>query len=79
MKKWLEDGYPGYLPINTVYPPANGEKNGIKKELEDAADEQRVLLFPVYDTATAAGYHVIGWAAFVIDDVVKWSRQEPRD
>ncbi len=79
MKKWLEDGYPDYLPINTIYPPANGEKNGIKKQLEDAADDQRVLLFPVYDTASAStGYHVIGWAAFVIDDVVKWARQGPR-
>ena len=39
---------------------------------------QRVLLFPVFDTATEdEGYHVIGWAAFVIDDVVK-GRQEPR-
>ncbi len=33
-----------------------------------------MLLFPVYDTAHAtAGYHIIGWAAFVIDDVVKWN------
>jgi putative Flp pilus-assembly TadE/G-like protein len=76
MKKWLEDGYPDLLPIDTVYPPANGEKNGIKKQLEDAADAQRVLLFPVYDTATPAGYHVIGWAAFVIDEVVKWSGKD---
>ena len=74
MKDWIENGYPDFLPINTDYPPANGEKNGIKKELEDAADAQRVLLFPVYDTANAStGYHVIGWAAFVIDDVVKWT------
>ena len=54
MKDWLENGYPDYLPIDTDYPPANGEKNGIKKQLEDAADEQRMLLFPVYDTATAS-------------------------
>ena len=74
MKDWLENGYHDYLPIDTDYPPANGEKNGIKKQLEDAADAQRVLLFPVYDTANAStGYHVIGWAAFVIDDVVKWT------
>jgi Flp pilus assembly protein TadG len=73
MKDWLENGYPDALPIDTVYPPANGEKNGIKKQLQDASDAQRVLLFPVYDTATAAGYHVIGWAAFVIDEVVEWT------
>jgi hypothetical protein len=77
MKKWLEDGYPDYLPINTSYPPANGEKNGIKTQLEDAADERRVLLFPVYDTAgESSGYHVIGWAAFVIDDVVTWAGKD---
>ena len=74
MKDWLENGYTDFLPINEDYPAANGEKNGIKKQLEDAADAQRVLLFPVYDTANAStGYHIIGWAAFVIDDVVKWT------
>ena len=73
MKNWLTNGYPDYLPINSTYPPANGEKNGIKTQLQDAARTQRVLLFPVYDTATSAGYHIIGWAAFVIDDVVKWA------
>jgi hypothetical protein len=76
MKKWLEDGYTDYLPIDTTYPPANGEKNGIKQQLQDAADEERVLLFPVYDSATTAGYHVIGWAAFVIDDIGKWAGKE---
>jgi hypothetical protein len=77
MKDWLENGYSDYLPVNTDYPAANGEKNGIKQELEDAADEQRVLLFPVYDSANAStGYHVIGWAAFVIDEVVKWTGHE---
>jgi hypothetical protein len=77
MKDWLENGYPDSLPVNTDYPPANGEKNGIKQELEDAADDERVLLFPVFDTASAStGYHVIGWAAFVIDDVVKWTGHE---
>ena len=74
MKDWLTDGYPDALPINTFYPPANGEKNGIKKELEEAADEQRTLLFPVFDLAQSPdGYRVIGWAAFVIDEVVKWN------
>jgi Flp pilus assembly protein TadG len=74
MKDWLENGYPDPLTINTDYPPANGEKNGIKQELEDAADEGRVLLFPVFDSASAAtGYHIIGWAAFVIEDVIEWT------
>jgi Putative Flp pilus-assembly TadE/G-like len=77
IKSWIEDGYPEHLPINTDYPPANGEKNGIKQELEDAADEERVLMFPVFDSASAStGYHVIGWAAFVIDEVVTWTGNE---
>jgi hypothetical protein len=79
MKDWLENGYPDYLPINTYYPPANGEKNGIKKELEDAADEQRTLLFPVFDPdKSISAYYVIGWAAFVIDDVVAWTGHDHR-
>jgi Putative Flp pilus-assembly TadE/G-like len=74
LKSWIEDGYTDYLPVNTDYPPVNGDKNGIKKQLEDAADEQRTMLFPVFDTASAStGFHVVGWAAFVIDEVVKWS------
>ena len=76
MKNWLDNGYPDFLPVNTIYPPANGEKNGIKSQLQSAADAQRVLLFPVYDTATVTGYHVIGWAAFVIDDIGKWAGKE---
>ena len=76
MKNWLDNGYPDFLAINTIYPPANGEKNGIKSQLQSAADAHRVLLFPVYDTATVTGYHVIGWAAFVIDTIGKWAGKE---
>jgi hypothetical protein len=77
IKDWIEDGYQDYLPVDTDYPPGTGEKNGIKKALEDAADEERVLMFPVFDSASAStGYHVIGWAAFVIDEVVKWTGNE---
>jgi hypothetical protein len=77
IKDWIEDGYQDYLPVDTDYPPGTGEKNGIKKALEDAADEERVLMFPVFDSASAStGYHVIGWAAFVIDEVVKWTGKE---
>jgi hypothetical protein len=82
MKCWVEQGYSdkcgdtNYLPVDVYYPDASGEKNGIKKELEDAAAQKRVLLFPVFDTADATGFHVIGWAAFVIDNVVKWAGSE---
>jgi hypothetical protein len=74
MKDWIAQGYPGALPVNTDYPPANGNKNGLKNELGDAADQQRVLLFPVFDSASvASGFHVIAWSAFVIDNVDQWT------
>jgi Flp pilus assembly protein TadG len=74
MKNWIEDGYPGYLPIDTDYPEANGHKHGIKNELEDAIG--RTLFAPVFDTASAStGYHIIGWAAFVIDEIVTWKTE----
>jgi Putative Flp pilus-assembly TadE/G-like len=77
VKDWIEDGYQDFLPVDTDYPAATGEKNGIKQALEDAADQERVLMFPVFDTANAStGYHVVGWAAFVIDEVVKWTGNE---
>jgi Putative Flp pilus-assembly TadE/G-like len=82
MKCWIEKGYTekcgdtNYLPVDVDYPDASGEKNGIKQELEKAATDERVLLFPVFDNAGATGFHVIGWAAFVIDEVVKWAGQE---
>jgi Putative Flp pilus-assembly TadE/G-like len=81
MKNWLTKGYPDYLSIDTIYPPANGEKNGISNELQDVVKanktgDNRVLLFPVYDTASSSGYHVIGWAAFVITDIGKWAGKE---
>jgi len=77
VKDWIEDGYQDFLPVDTDYPPATGEKNGIKQALEDAADQERVLMFPVFDTANAStGFHIVGWAAFVIDEVVKWTGKE---
>jgi hypothetical protein len=80
MKCWIDKGYTeecnssGYLPVNVEYPDASGNKNGLKGNLEKAAeaDPDRVLLFPVFDSASATGFHVIGWAAFVIDQVVNW-------
>jgi hypothetical protein len=76
MKDWLANGYTDHLPVGVEYPDASGEKNGIKQELEDAAEAERVLLFPVFDSVSATGFHVIGWAAFVIDEVVSWNGNE---
>jgi Flp pilus assembly protein TadG len=74
MKSWVANGYSDALPVNTNYPPVNGDKNGIKNELDGAVANHQILLFPVFDSATwATGFHVIAWAAFVIDSVDKWT------
>jgi Flp pilus assembly protein TadG len=62
--------WPGTLPSNTWYDDKTGETTGpIKSALTDAAAARTVLFFPVFDVANAAAgsFHVIGWAAFVID------------
>ncbi len=78
MKDWLENGYPDSLPINTDYP---ARERGEERHQEAArgrgrrssgAAVPRLRLPPAPD-----GYHVIGWAAFVIDEVVKWGGRTP--
>jgi Flp pilus assembly protein TadG len=62
--------WPGTLPTNAWYDDKTGETTGpIKSALNDAAAAGTVLLIPVFDVAdaSAGSFHVIGWAAFVID------------
>ena len=74
MKDWLEGRVPGCPSDRHLLSPGQRREERHQAGLEDAADEQRTLLFPVFDLAQDPdGYHVIGWAAFVIDEVVKWS------
>ena len=64
---------PGRPSDRHLLSPANGEKNGIKKELDEAAEEQRTLLFP---SSTSPGPRRLPrhrLAEFVIDEVVKWN------
>jgi Flp pilus assembly protein TadG len=73
---WIKDGYPATLPSNAWYGAEgdNGYKNGIKNCWPD--DGTTVLLVPVYDMKDAItdSYHVVGFAAFVIDPGgVKWT------
>ncbi len=53
-----------------------GETVGpVRQGLQDAADRAQVLFFPVFDQAATAdrSFHIIGWAAFVIDPTgVNW-------
>ena len=67
------------LPANKWYGVKTGETVGpVRQGLQDAADRRQVLLFPVFDQVGNGGraFHIIGWAAFVIDvNGVNWGSQ----
>jgi Flp pilus assembly protein TadG len=79
LKDEIENGWPQPLPANKWYGVKTGETVGpVKQGLQDAADSARVLFFPVFDEVGNGGrsFHIIGWAAFVIDPTgVKWTSQ----
>jgi hypothetical protein len=67
---WIDNGYPNPLPANQWYDVKTGVTVGpIDHSLNAAANAGRTLFFPVFDQADDANtsFHVIGWAAFVID------------
>jgi hypothetical protein len=75
---WIDNGFSGYLGVNTWFPAVFGQKRGpVTNALE--RNYGRPLLFPVFDIADAANkqFHVIGWAAFVIEEVVAWKQDVP--
>ena len=75
LSDWIDGGYPGALPSNSWYGIKTGENIGpVRSSLEAAATAGRKLLFPVFDLTGSSSFHVIGWAAFVIDPSgVVWS------
>jgi hypothetical protein len=88
LENWINFGYSGYVAVNTVYPAVTGERIGpIKNTL--VANEGKPLLYPVFDTADNATktFHIVGWAAFVIDTpsdtgttdggVIEWKNDVP--
>jgi hypothetical protein len=79
---WIDNGYPGYLDVNKWYAAVTGEKIGpVRDALERAGASGATLLIPVFDTAdnAALSFHVIGWAAFVINSggVLSWKNDTP--
>jgi hypothetical protein len=67
---WLQ-GYADALPVNTYYTVAEGNKNGLKNDIDNVL--HRTLLFPVFDPDRSnPDFYVIGWAAFVIDARGAW-------
>jgi Flp pilus assembly protein TadG len=84
LKDWIECNpcYPDALPANKWYSVKTGQNTGpIQQGLTDAANARRALIFPVFDVADASipSFHVIAWAAFVIDvGGVTWSPSNKR-
>jgi Flp pilus assembly protein TadG len=81
LKDWIETGYPDALPANQWYNVKTGETIGpVKQGFTDRVGV--ALFFPVFDTVATSGgsayyFHIIGWAAFVIDPTgVTWTSQK---
>ena len=70
---WITDTYPGKLSVNRWYAATNGQETSIRNAINAVIG--KTLLIPVYDMADTTacqspakgGYHVVGWAAIVID------------
>lgn len=81
LKDWIVSGFPDALPAGQWYGVKTGQNVGPIKQGFDAKLGAR-LFFPVFDTTSSIGsvwyFHVIGWSAFVIDQVVSWSPSDKR-
>jgi Flp pilus assembly protein TadG len=70
---WVTSGYPSLLSVNRYFGASTGQRRSVQNALN--ASLGKVLLLPVFDTANSSwcnqgGFHVVGWAAFVIDQTV---------
>ena len=71
---WVTSGFPGTLSVNRYYGATTGERIALRNALNAVIGQ--ILLIPVFDSANlnwctgAGGFHVIGWAAFVIDQTI---------
>jgi hypothetical protein len=84
LTSWIRNGFSGGLPVNAWYAAVTGEKIGpVRSALEDMGNAHKILLIPVFDTATSApaAFHIVGWGAFVIDPipagVPSWKNDTP--
>ena len=79
LKDWIDNGYSDALPANQWYGVKTGETVGpVKQGFNDRVGTP--LFFPVFDQTANAGsnyfFHIIGWAAFVIDSGgITWGPQ----
>lgn len=79
LKDWIDNGYSDALPANQWYGVKTGETVGpVKQGFTDRIGTP--LFFPVFDQTANSGsnyfFHIIGWAAFVIDpNGIVWGPQ----
>jgi Flp pilus assembly protein TadG len=81
LRSWIENGYPDALPSGQWYGVKTGQTVGpIRQALTNRIGVP--LFFPVFDTTANAGpvwyFHIIGWSAFVVDNVDSWSPSDKR-
>lgn len=76
LRDWIISGDPDALPSGQWYGVKTGQNVGPIKQGFDATLGTR-LFFPVFDTTSKIGsvwyFHIVGWSAFVVDQVVSWS------
>jgi Flp pilus assembly protein TadG len=77
---WVNGGYPGLLSVNLYYGATTGQRTALQNALNSVIG--KVLLIPVFDAANLSwcnqgGFHVVGWAAFVIDQTIPNSDWNP--
>jgi Flp pilus assembly protein TadG len=81
LRSWIVSGYPDALPSGQWYGVKTGQTIGpIKQAFEDRIGVP--LFFPVFDQTANSGpvwyFHIVGWAAFVVDRVDSWSPSDKR-
>jgi hypothetical protein len=79
---WINNGFGDVLQAHKWYAGVTGQKIGpLSAALSNAGNVGKTLLFPVFDRAdpTAGAFHVIGFAAYVIDrgGVLNWKNDTP--
>jgi Flp pilus assembly protein TadG len=76
LRDWIINGDPDALPSGQWYGVKTGQNVGPIKQGFDTTLGTR-LFFPVFDTTSSMGsvwyFHIIGWSAFVVDQVVSWT------
>ena len=77
---WITSGYPGTLSVSRYYGASTGQRTSIQNALNSRIGQ--VLLVPVFDSSNmgwcdTGGFHIVGWAAWVIDRTIPNSEWNP--